>query len=152
MVSQITSFAIVYSTVYSGADQREHQSSASLAFVRRGIHRWPVNSPHKSPVKRKMFPFDDVIISWHFATQMPSHKCFQAQFSLDFLKMEGSLGFNSAFIRICNKVLDLSDMISFVITCITFKKKKNLVEYISKRYLEEESKYNHYNKHLPKSA
>ena len=53
--------AIVYSTVYSGADQRKHQSSASLAFVR-GFHRWPVNSPHKGPVTRKMFPFDDVIM------------------------------------------------------------------------------------------
>ena len=57
--SQITSFAIVYLTVYSGADQRKHQSSASLASVR-GIHRWPVNSPHKWPVTRQMFPFDDV--------------------------------------------------------------------------------------------
>ena len=38
--SQITSLMIVYSTVYSGADQRKHESSApSLAFVR-GIHRW----------------------------------------------------------------------------------------------------------------
>ena len=27
-----------------------------------GIHRWPVNSPHKCPVTRKVFPFDDVII------------------------------------------------------------------------------------------
>ena len=26
------------------------------------IHRWPVNSPHKGPVKRKMFPLDDVIM------------------------------------------------------------------------------------------
>ena len=43
MASQITSLTIVYSTVYAGADQRKHQSSASLAFVR-GIHRWPVNS------------------------------------------------------------------------------------------------------------
>ena len=33
MASQITSLAIVYSTVYSGADQNKHQSSASLAFV-----------------------------------------------------------------------------------------------------------------------
>ena len=61
MASQITSVAIVYSTVYLGADQRKHQSSASLAFVR-GIHRVPVNSPHKWPVTRKMFPFDDVIM------------------------------------------------------------------------------------------
>ena len=61
MPSQITSFTIVYSTVYSGTDQRENQNYASLTFVR-GIHRWPVNSPHKGPVTRKMFPFDDVII------------------------------------------------------------------------------------------
>ena len=44
-----------------GADQRKHQSSASLAFVR-GIHRWPVNSPHKGSITRKIFPFDEVII------------------------------------------------------------------------------------------
>ena len=62
MASQITSLTIVYLTVYSDADQRKHQSSASLAFVR-GIHRWPVISPHKWPVTRKMFPFDDVIMS-----------------------------------------------------------------------------------------
>ena len=60
--SQITHLTIVYSTVYSGADQRKHQSSASLAFVR-GIHRGPVNSPHKWPVTQKMFPFDDVIMN-----------------------------------------------------------------------------------------
>ena len=61
MASQITSLTIVYSTVYSGADQRKHQTSASLAFGR-GIHREPVNSPHKWPLTRKMFPFDDVIM------------------------------------------------------------------------------------------
>ena len=54
MASQITSLTIVYSTVYSGADQRKHQSSASLVFVR-GSHRCPVNSPLKGPVTRKMF-------------------------------------------------------------------------------------------------
>ena len=51
IASLITSLTIVYSTVYSDADQRKHQSSAS-----------PVNSPHKWPVTRKMFPFDDVIM------------------------------------------------------------------------------------------
>ena len=61
MASQITSLTIVYLTVYSGADQRKHQSSASLAFVR-GIHRGPGNSPHKWQVTQKMFPFDDVIM------------------------------------------------------------------------------------------
>ena len=61
IASQITSLMIVYSTIYSGADQRKHQSSASLAFVR-GIRRGPVNSPHKGPVTRKKCPFDDVIM------------------------------------------------------------------------------------------
>ena len=42
---------IVYSTVHVGPDQRKHQNSESLAFVR-GIHRWPVNSPHKWSVTR----------------------------------------------------------------------------------------------------
>ena len=64
MASQITRLSIVYSTIYSGADQIKHQSSASLAFVRR-IHRWPVNSLHKWPVTQKMFPFDDVIMNMH---------------------------------------------------------------------------------------
>ena len=62
IASQITSLTIVFSTVYLDTDQRKHQSSASLAFVR-GIHRRPVNSPHKWPVTRKMFPFDGVIMS-----------------------------------------------------------------------------------------
>ena len=59
---QITNLTIVYSTVYLRTDQRKHQSSASLAFVQ-GIHQGPVNSTHKWPVTRKMFPFDDVIMS-----------------------------------------------------------------------------------------
>ena len=53
IASQITSLTIVYSTVYSDADQRKHQSSASLAFVL-GIHR--------GPVTRKVFPFDYIIM------------------------------------------------------------------------------------------
>ena len=64
IASQITSLTIVYSTVYSDADQRKHQSSASLACVR-GNHLRPVNFPHKWPVTRKMFPFDDVIMSFY---------------------------------------------------------------------------------------
>ena len=61
MASQITGLTIVCSTVYSGADQRKHQSSASLAFVQ-GFHRWLVNSLHKWSVMQKMLPFDDVIM------------------------------------------------------------------------------------------
>ena len=68
---QITSLAIAYSAVYSGADQRKHQSSASLAFVP-AIHRSPVNSPHKGPVTRKMFRFDDVI-KWYDAKEAECH-------------------------------------------------------------------------------
>ena len=61
MASQINSLTVAYSTVYSGADQRKHISSVSLASVWR-IHQGPVNSPHKWPVTRKMFAFDDVIM------------------------------------------------------------------------------------------
>ena len=76
--SQITRLTTVYSTVYSGPDQRKHQSSASLAFVG-GIHRWPVNSPHKGPVTRKKFLFDDVIMTccWCIlSTASRGHWCF----------------------------------------------------------------------------
>ena len=61
LASQLTSRTIVYTSVYSDADQRKHQGFAPLAFVR-GIHRRPVNFPHKGLVTRKMFPFDDVIM------------------------------------------------------------------------------------------
>ena len=60
LASQINSLTVVYSIVYSGVNQRKHQSSASLAFVRE-IHRGPVNFPHKWPVTRKMFPFDELL-------------------------------------------------------------------------------------------
>ena len=62
MASEITRLTTVFSTVYLDTDQRKHQSSASLAFVRE-IHRRPANSPHKWPVTRKTFPFDDIIMS-----------------------------------------------------------------------------------------
>ena len=72
MASQLNSLTIVYSAVYSGADQRKHQSSASLTFVR-GLHRWPVNSPRKESVTRKIFPPDDVIMWW--SSSGSSQKC-----------------------------------------------------------------------------
>ena len=68
IASQITSSSIVFSNMQSGADQRKHQSFASLAFVK-GIHRWMVNSPHKWPVTRKMATFDDVILLMHMSCQ-----------------------------------------------------------------------------------
>ena len=61
MASQFMTLMIVYSTFYSGTDERKHQSSTSLAFVQ-GIHRWLVNSPYKGPITWKMLPFDDVIM------------------------------------------------------------------------------------------
>ena len=61
LVSKITSVSILGSTACSGVDQRKHISSASLSLVRK-IQRWPVNSPHKGPVTRKIFPLDDVIM------------------------------------------------------------------------------------------
>ena len=81
IASQFTSLTIVYSTINSNTDQRKHQSFASLAFVR-GIHGGPVNSPHKWPVTRKRFPFDDIIMHlrqiWLFlraGVAHNSHKC-----------------------------------------------------------------------------
>ena len=79
IASQITSLTIVYSTVYSSADQRKYQSCASLAFVR-GIHRGPVNSPHKGPVTRKIFPFDDVIMVYF--SEMDSVRYLKVHFDV----------------------------------------------------------------------
>ena len=68
MAPQITGVLIVCLTVCSGTYQRKHQR---LAFVM-GIYRWPGDFPHKGPVTRKMFPFDDVImtklINWTVST------------------------------------------------------------------------------------
>ena len=61
MLSQITGVSNLHSTVCCCADQRKHESSSSLAFVRE-IHRSPVDSPHKGSLTRKMFPFDYVIM------------------------------------------------------------------------------------------
>ena len=71
IASQVSSLTIVYSIAYSDTDQRKHQSSVSLASVR-AIHRWPVNSPHKRPVKRKMFQFDNVIM-WNSVASSKHH-------------------------------------------------------------------------------
>ena len=89
MASQINSLTIVYSTVYSDADQGKHQSSASLAFVGE-IHRGPVNSTHKWPVTWKRFPFDDIImvrekhkgISIFLKKLSPIHLSFEIPYQL----------------------------------------------------------------------
>ena len=74
MASQIVSSLLLTHPFIQGADQRKHQSSASLAFVR-GIHRWPMNSPHKWPVTRKMFPFDDVIMTVYISSRKTYTGC-----------------------------------------------------------------------------
>ena len=76
LASQITSLTVVYSIVYSGVDQSKHQNSASLAFVQE-IHRGPVNFPHKWPVTRKMFPFDDVIMFIFILTLVLYHLLYE---------------------------------------------------------------------------
>ena len=92
MASQITSLTIVYSTVYSGADQRKHQTSASLAFVR-VIHRWSVNCPHKWPVTRKMLPFVDVIMLYpvKMGSDCKQHKCNLILYELIFQHLSFSI-------------------------------------------------------------
>ena len=105
----MTSLAIIYSTVYSGTDDRKHQSSASLAFVR-GIHRWSVNSPHKGPVTRKMFPFDDVIMPYYitYIYGCPVH----AQAILNNYKINLNYRQTSNICRtlVRNKIVDHSDV------------------------------------------
>ena len=93
-VSLITSLMFVYWAVNSDTDQRKHQSYASLAFVR-GIHRGPVNSPHKWPVTRKIFPFDDVIMR-DSKQRWPSIKGanFGTQFEANILRL---IGFKNYF-------------------------------------------------------
>ena len=60
MASHITSLTVVYSTVYSDADKKTSKLRVTGLCV--GKSSGPVNSPHKWPVTRKMFPFDDVIM------------------------------------------------------------------------------------------
>ena len=77
LASQITTVSSVCPTVCSGVHQRKYQSVASHAFVRR-THRWPVDSAHKGPTTRRMFPFDDVVMylesswssCWKIRTQL----------------------------------------------------------------------------------
>ena len=116
IASQITSFTIVYSTVYSGADQSKHQSSASLAFVW-GIHRGPVNSPHKWPVTRKMFPFDDVIMTAHWINEssMLMHSYIHCQVMTHVLS---TLSLWSTIIQLPND--DLGNTLGWIIFRETF--------------------------------
>ena len=128
IASQITSLTIVYPTVYSDAAQRKHQSSASLAFVP-GIHRGPVYSPHKWPVTRKMFPFDDVIMLYRciiqtlnmlsnaikfYRFQRDVHGYWQLK-SILYLYSIGMWAYSISFMpSIAKKILDWNKMLSTI--------------------------------------
>ena len=106
-VSQITSILTACSVVCLGLHQRKHQSYASLAFVR-GNHRWPVDSPHKAPVTRKIFPLDDVVVvpNIHDNTNLNQHrKILQnlARFSKRFREFISS-GFHFICACTCHKL------------------------------------------------
>ena len=101
VASQIIGVSIVYSTVCSGLDKKKHQRYASLAFVR-GIHRWPVHSPYKGAVTRKMFPFDDIIMirgTWGTDRSLPTfrkqhiHMYMRTVLFLDFVRCYDTLYF-----------------------------------------------------------
>ena len=91
IASQVTGVSMVCSTVCLGAVQRNLKNSASLAFVR-GIHRWPVDSPHKEPVTGKMFAFDDVI--------MRCYVVFWFSISQFYLYLSGLLNWHNVIIRL----------------------------------------------------
>ena len=98
IASQITSLTIVYSIFYSDADQRKHQSSASLAFVR-GINRGP----------RKMLPFDDVIMCQRFC-EISRHCMFP---NTDILSTFVILHFVFLFFFIVNRHDEIRHVLSF---------------------------------------
>ena len=114
MASQINSLAIVCSIFCSGADQRKHQSSESLAFLR-GIHQWPLDFPTKGPVTRKMYPFDDVIMLSRKAFPCHDVSCFSCmhiwckstRFSWQYHTMVMSVGLPFSRIRLSTKALKL---------------------------------------------
>ena len=60
MFSNHLPFGCLFNSL-SGPISKKHQSFHNWSFVR-GIHQWPVNSPHIGPITRKKFPFHDVIM------------------------------------------------------------------------------------------
>ena len=138
MASEITSLTIVHSAVYSGTDLRKHQSSVSLAFVR-GIHWWPVNSPHKGPVTRKKFPFDDVFMCFcpevfkqHFLKKI-IQELFKSSIKHDYL-----IWFNRKFINLnlifTSFINKLSILLTIFVLFYTICQTNNGHDYHAKKY------------------
>ena len=65
LAAQITDSTVVCSADFSGLQQRK-QAKNYWPFLK-GIHWWPVDSPHKVPVMWKAFPYYDVTmrVDWH---------------------------------------------------------------------------------------
>ena len=84
IVSQITSLTVVYSTVYSDADQRKHKSSASLAFVW-GIHRDRWIPRTKGQLRGKCFHL--MTSSW-ISQQVPKLSFYIRSLRTMFLKLQ----------------------------------------------------------------
>ena len=59
MVSQITGIWTVCSVVCSLTLKSKKTSKLGVIGFVRGNHQWPVDFPHKGPITRKMFPFDE---------------------------------------------------------------------------------------------
>ena len=122
MASQITSLTVVYSTIYSGADQRKHQSSASLAFVW-WIHRWPVNSPHKWPVTRKCFHLMTSSLTRHSVTCLPSSLSCETYTSTAMVELGYFISMRPAQQELTNWPLgDLHEISRYVIFMAMFVK------------------------------
>ena len=84
IATQITSLTIVYSTVYSDADQRRHQSSVSLAFVWI-IHR----GPGLFPAQMASY-VENVSIWWRHHGYVCHHRIAIIIFCLGFSSLERS--------------------------------------------------------------
>ena len=123
IASQITNLTIVHSTVCIAADQRKHQSSASLVFVR-GIRRWPMNSPHKWPVTRKMFPFYDVIMWW---LSLVTYICVTGPRWVDILLYRYWLVTNICYKQKCMYIYDILTCINYA--CVRFKRHLKCVNF-----------------------
>ena len=81
MASKITSLTIIYATVYSGADEKK---TSTLRVT--GLSPVTGQFPAQGPVTRKMFPFDDVIMHWHFGASIgdkrPTHNFLHSDLCL----------------------------------------------------------------------
>ena len=120
MAFRITSLTTVYSTVYSGTVQRKYQSSASLVFVQ-GIHRWPVNSPHKGPITQPLLAHH-----WRVHQYLLTSRFIAPPIPWGVSARWGSSFLWTIFFLIIHRFLSLN-----VLLLIYFLFKKHCIQYIS---------------------